>query len=97
MLHSKICHIRLGWKRLPKVNNSLLRKFINLGQKSFITLAAGVKVFNAFPHGQNKLECLSLSCFSWSFLIFASKAGANLSGAAYGQAPGITDKYLTNL
>jgi hypothetical protein len=34
-------NIRLGWINLTGTNTSLLQKFLNYGQKSFITLAPG--------------------------------------------------------
>jgi hypothetical protein len=57
-------NIRLGWK-----SSSLLRKFLNYGQKSFIRLASGPnikKLFaSVFTNVHNKLECsLSLSGLS---------------------------------
>ena len=40
--------VRIGWKSLPGTNTSLVLKFINYGQKSFITLAPGVNVVKLF-------------------------------------------------
>jgi hypothetical protein len=42
---------RLGWKSLPWTNTRILRKLINYGQKSFITLGPGDNTFKA---GSNK-------------------------------------------
>ncbi len=36
-----LTNIRLGWKGLPDIHFCMLRKFINYGQRSFITLAPG--------------------------------------------------------
>ncbi len=39
-----LTNIRLDWKGFPGTNTSLLRKFVNYRQKSFITLSPGVNV-----------------------------------------------------
>ncbi len=41
--------VRIGWKSLSGDDHSdVLRKFVNYGQKSFITLAPGVIVIKLF-------------------------------------------------
>jgi len=56
--------IILVWKSLPGTNTSLLRKYVNYGLKSFITLAPRpnfLKLFTAvFLDVRNKLAFLSL-------------------------------------
>ncbi len=40
--------IRICFKSLPGTNTSLLQKFVNYGQKSFITLGPGANVIKLF-------------------------------------------------
>jgi hypothetical protein len=41
-------NIRPGWEGLPGTNTSLLLKFVNNKQKSFVTLGPGENVQNPF-------------------------------------------------
>jgi hypothetical protein len=62
---------------------SFLRKSVNYGQKSFITLALSVNVFNFFSTSlafeQNKLECLTFT----KLFILSNPIGASYSNIQF--------------
>ncbi len=41
--------VSLGWKSLQRTNTLAYYKYVNYGQKGFITLGPGGRTFNSFP------------------------------------------------
>jgi hypothetical protein len=71
-------NIRLGWKmNVCDKHSSLLRKLVNYGQKSFITMGPGaffIQRFSSLMVEQNKLECLFRQVFFKDSLILLGMA-----------------------
>ncbi len=90
---------RLDWKGLLGIKlSSFLQKFVNHGQKSFITLGPGVNVIKLFcpqfAYFRNRLECFSqASFFSLVKCLWANQGACprleHLKDASFGQGPAL--------
>ncbi len=76
--------VRLGRKSLPG-KNSLLRKLVNYGQKSFITLAPGrlYKHFMRITYGPATIRCAIILCMRASIQCFIIALAYLASAVSY--------------